>query len=161
MLNKSSCTRGFTLIELLVVVLIIGILASVAVPQYQAAVDKAEAAEAVLQGKSLMDALVLYYQQTGEVNGVDFETLDWDIPSNLRWTWVGEANTNGHYEALLPPRSGAKFEVARYWPNAYGLFCKTPANNKRGNKVCQSFGKFHRTNSTNSNYYLINRADFN
>ena len=58
-------SKGFTLIELLIVVLIIGVLTSVAVPQYEMAVEKTRAAEAVVNIRALAQALELYYMANG------------------------------------------------------------------------------------------------
>ncbi len=58
--------KAFTLIELLVVVLIIGILAAVAVPQYQKAVEKSRATEALTLLKALRDQQQLCLLEHGQ-----------------------------------------------------------------------------------------------
>lgn len=72
MKNREGGIKGFTLIELLVVVLIIGILASIALPQYQKAVFKSRVTEAFTNLKTMKNALVVCELANGRVvNGWD------------------------------------------------------------------------------------------
>ncbi len=113
---KNSCfTKGFTLIELLVVVLIIGILAAVALPQYQKAVEKAKAEQALIFLNAVWKACETYYLEHGEWPS-KFKNLDIEVAAEwkgkVRWYTSGntDVRSNGDFSIQLVEQHGW-FEV--------------------------------------------------
>jgi len=140
-LVSASNKKGFTLIELLVVVLIIGILASVALPQYQRAVDKARASEAFLSLKALSDASAVYYLQNGSYTGMTMDTLDVSVPSDgksfrfeLGAPWIYEPN---HMDIIASDKQGRYRLIGVHYD---GARTRTYCNTSSRADICRSLG---------------------
>ena len=70
--------QGFTLIELLIVIIIIGILASIAVPQFFKVAERARASEGVNILGAIRSAQLRYYSEHGKLTSTTTD-LDYDV----------------------------------------------------------------------------------
>jgi len=89
--------KAFTLIELLIVIIIIGILATIAIPQYEKMVQRAKIAGALPKLQQIMTAEKLYYMEHGAYSTIvgpggahapDWESIDIDNPCDSHFVYV-------------------------------------------------------------------------
>ena len=132
---------GFTLIELLVVVLIIGILAAVALPQYELAVAKSRVAEARIALKAITDAQELYWAANGKYTA-DLSELDITVrPDGTYWTY----SCNGGNMYWAPRQCLAAPKIEGYPDIVFHMKEKASGEAKdgfRGKHWCVRDGKF-------------------
>ncbi len=99
--------KAFTLIELLVVVLIIGILAAVALPQYQKIVEKSRASQALALLASAYEHATVYYLEHGNYP-TSFAEMDFDVP------WTGNTVWRTGRDVVRDTKSNADWSLQLY-----------------------------------------------
>lgn len=163
MLNavKKLCRKGFTLLELLVVVLIIGILAAIALPQYQFAVDKTQFAKLQSTAKEIADAYTRYHLITNDYPN-DIKQLDIDFSDENQITYpttgVSCVVFGDYYCCLAQVRKNVSYGDTMCGNLDYSFYyvhrlflddgsqsnyrdCRAKADNTKAVRVCSDFSQ--------------------
>ena len=167
--------KGFTLIELLVVVMIVGILSAVVLPQYEKAIEKSRAAEAMTLGKAIVEAqnrsLTAYPNDPVNVKAA----LDIKL-SDASGSWSDNVYTTGNFSytlksnGVLMARAGNKYNLfmgnrnatfdnycsgsSKFCPVMEGIGFKTKTTNGTGSSQVMAGGA-----QASPNFEDVNMAD--
>ena len=128
--------KAFTLIEVLIVVLIIGILAAIAVPQYKKAVELAKTKNAWALLNSVYEAQQRYYLANGkyaaQFDMLDIAVPDWpgrtkfmpnystDVRSNDEWSLQLYTSEYVKYNHILIGRLNGAYRGTMFMINLFG-----------------------------------------
>ena len=120
-MKPTKSNQAFTLVELFVVVLIIGILAAVAIPQYKKAVAKSRATQAFTMLSTAYEHAVVYFMENGTYPST-FDEMGMDVPwpvtssASLKWSNNGadfetETRSDGVWSLQLYHANSGAFAI--------------------------------------------------
>ena len=137
----------------MIAVLIIGVLAGVALPQYRLAKDKAQYSTMMNIGRAIADSNERYWLANNKTYATSFDQLDINLPANningkdAYFDW-GTCRLYHQQEVHCTNNTSLKNQFIIHYNRGnrspHIIFCTAQGltENSRYDKVCQSFGKF-------------------